>query len=76
MTYIAKLDEWYQTERAAGRVVDMKFFPPLPEDVVDAGGPEAWCERAAKSVYEIVTGQIKSTPLDRKDLDSGKLWKK
>ena len=55
MTYVERLEEWYQTERAAGRVVDIKFAP------VDS---ETTAEQHAKAVYETVTGQRKTKRID------------
>lgn len=34
-----KLQQWYDTERAAGRVLDIKFFPLLPEEAANDNEP-------------------------------------
>jgi hypothetical protein len=52
--YCEKLDRWYAEERAAGRVVDLKFMPWLPGD--EPGS----LEEQARAVYEVLTGVIKS----------------
>ena len=54
MTYLQKLENWYQVELSAGRVVDVKFFP----------GDDSMSEVWAKAVYETLTGVIKTRPLD------------
>lgn len=69
MTYLEKLEEWYQTERAKGDLVDLKFFP-----VEEPGTPER-IEAMAKAVYETVTGQVDSEPLDISALDHGQPWR-
>jgi len=59
MTYLEKLEEWYRTERAAGRVMDIKFAPVDPDTTV---------EQHAKAVYETVTGQRETKRLDTSEL--------
>lgn len=59
MTYTEKLEQWFQTERAAGRVVDLKFFPIDPDESV---------EGLCKAVYETLTGVRKTEPIDRTTL--------
>lgn len=59
MSYLQKLEEWYQAERTAGRVLDIKFAP------VDA---ETTVEQHAKAVYETVTGQRETKLLDTSEL--------
>jgi hypothetical protein len=56
MNYSDKLSEWFEAEKAAGRVVDLKFFPG-----VDAEGSINTLSRA---VFETVTGERKTEPLD------------
>lgn len=53
-TYQQQLDDWFQEERAAGRVLDIKF--DLAEN--------ANIEEAAKAVYETVTGQRAATAVE------------
>ncbi len=57
MTYVEKLEAWFEKEKANG-LVDIKLFPRQPED-----GPIE-LEAAAKALYELVTGDRESTPLD------------
>ncbi len=59
MTYTEKLNAWFQTEKAAGRVADVKFFPG-----VDLDGS---IEKLSKAAYETITGERKTTQLDVND---------
>jgi hypothetical protein len=59
MSYLQKLEDWYATERAAGRVVDIKLFP---------GGSTVSVEQQAKAIYETVTGVRATRPVDTRDL--------
>lgn len=69
MTYLEKLEEWFQTEKRAGRLVDMKFGPVSDElQALYANDPEAAKERLAKTVYEIVTGQVESRPFTAEEM--------
>ncbi len=61
MTYVEKLEAWFEAEKAKG-LVDIKLFPRNPED-----GPVDM-ERAAKSLYELVSSDRDSTPLDTENL--------
>lgn len=68
-TYVKKLQDWVDYEKAHNGLIDMKFFPddrlwdenapPLsPEDL------NKLIEKKAKVVYEIVTGIIPSVEVD------------
>ncbi len=53
MTYVEKLQAWYESECAAGRVVDVKLS-------VDGSDPEA----TAKAIYETIMGQRERGSID------------
>jgi len=80
MTYVEKLQNWYDTERAAGRILDIKFFPnyirlpgdgPNGEDRVIKlfEGPDPTIEQMAETAYKLLTGGIPSTEVDVSELD-------
>jgi hypothetical protein len=54
MSYRDLLQNWLKTEKAAGRVVDLKSDPPIGE----------LSEHGCKAVFETLTGQRKTEPLD------------
>jgi hypothetical protein len=56
MNHTEKLNAWFQTEKAAGRVVDMKFFPGVD--------PEGSIDRLSKAVLETVEGKRETELLD------------
>ncbi len=58
MSYMELLETWYQRERAAGRIQDVKFFP------IEESYSEERAEALAKVIYEIVTGQVETEPVD------------
>ncbi len=55
--YLDLLEQWFQRERAAGRLIDVKFFPG---DGAKLGH--------AKAAYEILTGKEEGHPIDTSDL--------
>lgn len=59
-SYVAKLQAWYDQEKALGRVIDIKFFPGIGE-----GGS---IESTAKAIYETVTGIRHTEPINTKNL--------
>jgi len=61
MTWTRRLEVWFQAEKAAGRVVDVKFFPGL-------GGPDGSIERHSKAVLETLLGLRETQRLDTSDL--------
>lgn len=61
MSYTEKLQEWFTQEKAAGRLVDLKFFPGLFD-------PNGSVEKFARAVYETLTGVRPTKRLDTKDL--------
>lgn len=67
MTYRDKLQAWYEAERLAGRVLDLKFFP---EDLDGQGRKltEDELEAKCKAVFETLTGVIPSRELPDKAL--------
>jgi len=58
MTYLQKLEEWYQQERSKGDLVDLKFFP------VEEPGTTERIEAMAEAVFKVVTGGTPCEPLD------------
>lgn len=64
MTAVEKLEAWFQAEKKAGNIVDLKFFP------VEHGDPE----RLAEAVLKSLSGETKSEVLDVRSLDTGDLW--
>jgi len=57
-----KLEQWFNSERRAGRVTDLKFFP--------GSDPDGSVEQLCKAVYETVTGERSSALVDvEKELD-------
>jgi hypothetical protein len=48
MTYTEKLNAWFQAEKAAGRVVDVKFFPGVELD--------GSIEKLSQAAFETVDG--------------------
>lgn len=60
MNYAEKLEEWFKTEKAEGRLVDVKFFPGIDQD--------GSVHKLLKAVYETVTGSRKTENLDTKNL--------
>ncbi len=60
MSYVAKLEDWFQKEKAAGRIRGIKFFPG-----VDLEGS---MEELAKAAYQTLTGEVEVKPLDTSDL--------
>lgn len=56
MNYTEKLNAWFQAEKQAGRVVDVKFFPG-----VDLDGS---IDKLSKAVLETVEGKRETSPVD------------
>jgi len=59
MSYTEKLNAWFQAEKAAGRVVDVKFFPGVELD--------GSIDKLSQAVYETVTGVRETKKLDVND---------
>ena len=59
MNYTEKLQEWFASEKAAGRLVDLKFFPG-----VGATGQDGSVEKFAQAAYETLTGICATEALD------------
>lgn len=69
-SYQQKLEDWFRTEKLAGRLVDIKFFEVSDElKELYATDSEAAGERFAEAIYKIVTGQTPTTELPRETLD-------
>lgn len=74
MTYVEKLQNWYDTERAAGRVLDIKFFPRyicfpgMEEPIKIDDGPDPTIEEMAEWVYKIVTGETPTVDVSDENL--------
>lgn len=60
MNYSDKLNDWLAAERAAGRVVDLKFFPGVD--------PEGSIDKLSRAVLETVTGARATSTIDTKKL--------
>ena len=56
MNHTEKLNAWFQAEKAAGRVVDVKFFPGVELD--------GSIDKLSKAVLETVEGDRETTLLD------------
>ena len=62
MNYTEKLQEWFASEKAAGRLVDLKFVPG-----VGATGQDGSVEKFAQAAYETLTGICATEALDTTD---------
>jgi hypothetical protein len=62
MNYTKKLQEWFAKEKAAGRLVDLKFFPGM------GTGHDGSVEKFAKAAYETLTGLIEAELFDTRDV--------
>lgn len=65
-TFMEKLDEWFQTERAAGRILDIRISTKTSKEHEEELGrslsqeeKNERLEKTAKAVYETVTGKRK-----------------
>ena len=59
-SYTEQLDEWFQAERAAGRTVDVKFFPGVDQ--------EGSIDKLSRAALETLTGKRDTKPLDLTEL--------
>ena len=63
MSYVQRLEAWFQAEKLAGRAVDLKFGPVSDElQALYSTDPEAAKERLAETVFKIVTGRVETSP--------------
>ncbi len=74
MTYVEKLQNWYEEGRAAGRILDVKFFPnylnlPGEEPIKLFDGPDPTLEQAAEAAYKLLTGETPTTEVDVSELE-------
>lgn len=60
MNYAEKLQEWFATEKAASRLVDLKFFPGI--------GADGSVEKFSKAAYETLTGVCATETIDTSDM--------
>ena len=73
MSYVQKLEDWYNKERLAGRLIDIKFTLKTNEErELELGRKltqkekDAQLERTAKAVYKIVTKETKGVDFNHK----------
>lgn len=75
MTYVEKLQAWFEDQKANHGLVDMKFFPRyinfpgMEHPVKIDDGPDPTLEEMAECVYKLVTGEIPTTAVDVSELD-------
>lgn len=65
-TYLEKLEDWFQAEKAAGQIADLKLtlktWAECEEDLgrlLSQEEKSGQLERTAKAIYETVTGKRK-----------------
>lgn len=56
INYTEELEKWFDRERRAGRVKDVKFFP--------GADPDGSVDKMTRAVFETVTGVRKTVRLD------------
>lgn len=73
MSYVQKLEDWYNKEKLAGRLIDIKFTLKTNEErELELGRKltqeekDAQLERTAKAVYKIVTNETKGVDFNHK----------
>jgi hypothetical protein len=60
--FVQKLQDWADREKAEEGLLDVKFFPRLPED------PPITLNNACKAAYRVLSGEAPSWPLDTTNL--------
>lgn len=75
MKYSDKLEQWFQQEKAEGRLVDLKLTLPTYEEKelqlgrkLSSVEKEEMLESSAKAIYETLTGQRKTVDITHKKL--------